>query len=374
MDTTQLTPGTQVNEASSIPLVVWRRVARSDPAAGYGMIAIRTRRGHKGVRRLGLTRAGRSFLALACLLAVPSAVDALERPTPEQISRYRADGSLEGRISRAFQLGNHQVKPGLVATRTTACRWSSGGRASSSSGRRRLRLERHAHDGHRKILALLIAFSDYARPANTSASIDAKLLGDGAGGLPLREPPQLLPPLLLQPARARGGDARLVHAAYPRSSVPQTTAGRESLIKEALDSFNAAGHDFSQYDNDGDGEIDYFVVIWTGPDNGWANFWWGYQTGFSDGSLPARRQAPRQATRGSGSRKPTGGRLRRRYVVIHETGHALGLPDYYDYDDTVGPRGGVGGLDMMDANRGDHNCFSKFLLDWMTPDRGRRAA
>ena len=54
-------------------------------------------------------------------------------------------------------------------------------------------------------------------------------------------------------------------------------------------------------------------------------------------------------------------------VVIHETGHALGLPDYYDYDDTVGPRGGVGGLDMMDGNWGDHNCFSKFLLDWMTP-------
>lgn len=54
-------------------------------------------------------------------------------------------------------------------------------------------------------------------------------------------------------------------------------------------------------------------------------------------------------------------------VVIHETGHALGLPDLYDYDKSVGPAGGVGGLDMMDANRGDHNCFSKFILDWITP-------
>ena len=53
--------------------------------------------------------------------------------------------------------------------------------------------------------------------------------------------------------------------------------------------------------------------------------------------------------------------------MIHETGHALGLPDYYDYDDSVGPRGGVGGLDMMDANWGDHNSFSKFLLGWLTP-------
>jgi hypothetical protein len=54
-------------------------------------------------------------------------------------------------------------------------------------------------------------------------------------------------------------------------------------------------------------------------------------------------------------------------VVIHETGHALGLPDYYDYDGTVGPGGGVGGLDMMDSVWGDHNCFSKLLLDWISP-------
>jgi hypothetical protein len=44
------------------------------------------------------------------------------------------------------------------------------------------------------------------------------------------------------------------------------------------------------------------------------------------------------------------------------------LPDYYDYDDSIGPRGGLGGLDMMDANQGDHNCFSKFLLGWFAPD------
>ena len=51
----QLTPGTQVefvNEGGTIRLVVRRRVARSDPAAGYGMIKVTPRRGHRGVRRL----------------------------------------------------------------------------------------------------------------------------------------------------------------------------------------------------------------------------------------------------------------------------------------------------------------------------------
>ncbi len=43
------------------------------------------------------------------------------------------------------------------------------------------------------------------------------------------------------------------------------------------------------------------------------------------------------------------------------------MPDYYDYDASTGPKGGVGGWDMMDANWGDHNAFSKYLLGWIDP-------
>ena len=51
----QLTPGTQVefvHEDGTIRLVVRRRVARSDPPAGYGMIKVKARRGRKAARRL----------------------------------------------------------------------------------------------------------------------------------------------------------------------------------------------------------------------------------------------------------------------------------------------------------------------------------
>lgn len=51
----QLTPGTQlefVHEDGTLRLIVRRRVAASDPAAGYGMIKVKPRRGRKGVRRL----------------------------------------------------------------------------------------------------------------------------------------------------------------------------------------------------------------------------------------------------------------------------------------------------------------------------------
>jgi len=145
-----------------------------------------------------------------------------------------------------------------------------------------------------------------------------------------------------------------------------TTAGREALIKEALTFFDAQGHDFSRYDNDGNGTIDYFIVVWSGPNNGWANFWWGYQTSFgSSFNLDGKKLSGAKYSWQWEARNWPG--AYDQIVVMHETGHALGLPDYYDYDATVGPRGGLGGLDMMDANRGDHNGFSKMLLDWIEP-------
>ena len=55
-------------------------------------------------------------------------------------------------------------------------------------------------------------------------------------------------------------------------------------------------------------------------------------------------------------------------TIIHETGHMLGLDDYYDFDTMVGPEGGLGGADMMDYNVGDHNAMSKIILGWITDE------
>lgn len=53
------------------------------------------------------------------------------------------------------------------------------------------------------------------------------------------------------------------------------------------------------------------------------------------------------------------------HTLIHETGHMLGLDDYYSYDNVK--NSGTGGLDMMDYNIGEHNAFSKFSLGWVNP-------
>jgi M6 family metalloprotease-like protein len=305
-----------------------------------------------------------AFLAGIAILFVASVSSwALEPPTKAQIEQYRRDGTLPARIEAARALGNQKVSPARVADlqRRVAALQGKGGPSNTPPPAWRGMPTK----GTVKLFALLIAFND--TPFHTdAAAVQNSLFGDGnSADFPMESLRNFYRRASYDQLEITGATLGWYTAPYPRRNVPQTTAGREGLIKEALNAMDAQGHDFSQYDNDGDGAIDYFLVIWTGADTGWANFWWGYQTGFNDGSyrLDGNRLG---AYSWQWESRPYGGTFSPE-VTIHETGHALGLPDYYDYDDAVGPMGGVGGLDQMDANWGDHNCFSKFLLDWITP-------
>lgn len=54
------------------------------------------------------------------------------------------------------------------------------------------------------------------------------------------------------------------------------------------------------------------------------------------------------------------------HTFVHETGHFLGLKDYYSTDgnNAYSP---LGKVDMMDNNIIDHNSYSKMLLGWTKP-------
>ena len=316
--------------------------------------------------------ARRTVLAAAVALAIFAAGLlpglSMEPPTKEQIQRYKLDGTLARRVAQARAFGNHKI-PQRIADRLTAklARLSTvkDGRAAASSVQAPPRAwEGMPTSGNVRMLALLISFSDY--PGTTApATFESRLFGSGSGSPPFDSLKNYYERSSYGQLSITGNVLGWYQAPYARSTVAETDAGRQSLIKEALDYYEAQGHDFSQYDNDGDGTIDYFCVFWTGPHGEWASFWWGYYTWFSDSAY--RLDGKRLTNYSwqwelynypSGSFGPS--------VIVHETGHALGVPDYYDYDDSIGPRGGVGGLDIMDGS-GDHNCFSKFMLDWITP-------
>ena len=54
-------------------------------------------------------------------------------------------------------------------------------------------------------------------------------------------------------------------------------------------------------------------------------------------------------------------------TYIHETGHMLGLDDYYDTKPEIGSKNGTGSACIMDGAYGDHDAFSKTILGWITP-------
>lgn len=315
----------------------------------------------------------RAVAALAAALFISGLLPllALERPAKEQIDRYKLDGTLAARVARAKALGNHKVpqrareRLNAKLARLSAARTSVSGRTASAS----LLAPPSAWQGLPttgtvKVLALLISFSDYAGTTPV-ATFESRLFGSGSASAPYDSLKNFYQRSSYDQLTITGDVLGWYQTSYARSTVAETDAGRQDVIKEALSYYEAQGHDFTQYDNDGDGAIDYFCVFWAGPHEDWADFWWGYYTWFSDSTF--RLDGKRLTNYSwqwelygypSGSFSPA--------TIIHETGHALGAPDLYDYDDTVGPRGGVGSLDIMDGD-GDHNCFTKFMFDWITP-------
>ena len=153
-----------------------------------------------------------------------------------------------------------------------------------------------------------------------------------------------------------------------REDYSDRVSGRERLLREVLTYYDDQ-IDYSQYDADGDGYIDAIYINYAGEMGDWGEQWWSYATNWygADGDLKLDGITPRGYVFSGEKCYQDGSEARTRYnaVMIHETGHLLGLPDYYDYDMVIGEGGGLGGADIMDANIGDHNPFSKLMLGWI---------
>jgi len=316
----------------------------------------------------------KALFVLGVLLLGTTPLFSLDPPTAEQWAKYRLDGTLQERLAAAKSFGNHRLSPRLARdfrSRLESMRRGALGLPaipdqpfSPPAGDPLIAGELRSR-GVNNVFVLLIDFSDY--PAGNSAVvIDDKLFGDGGAGFPYESLSAFYRRSSYGLLEIQGTTLGWYRPAFPRTAVAKNTTGRESLIREALIHFDNQGHDFSRYDNDGDGDIDYFLVIWTGPAGEWASFWWGYYTSYSRPLVLDGKQFQGTGYSWQWESRPYPGTFRPS-TAIHETGHALGLPDLYDYDSDVGPKGGIGGVDCMDAVWGDHNGFSKMILGWLTP-------
>ncbi len=148
------------------------------------------------------------------------------------------------------------------------------------------------------------------------------------------------------------------------------------LVREAIDAAEAAGVDFSKYDNDKDGKVDGVIIAHSGPgaeegsdqDYVWSHRWQlsaGNNSATYDGVVlndyiinPERRLF-------SSSMVGIG-------VFCHEFGHNLGLPDLYD---TSGNSEGIGNWCLMaggawlgyEHSPANMSAWCKMTLGWINP-------
>ncbi len=149
----------------------------------------------------------------------------------------------------------------------------------------------------------------------------------------------------------------------------------QRLVREAIDAAEAAGVDFSQYDNNGDNVVDNLMVVHSGPgaeENSQTKYIWshsydlGGDTRFYDG-VTISNYIMQPETRSWGM-VGVG-------VFCHEFGHALGLPDLYDTDPSNGDSEGLGNWCLMasgswnnqEATPASMSAWCKYYLNWLSP-------
>lgn len=138
---------------------------------------------------------------------------------------------------------------------------------------------------------------------------------------------------------------------------------KEEFSKENHGLLGNNAKDLSYYDQDNDGFIDFIWIIYSQTsDQIPSSDWWAYVSYTQNKFKENETQIQTFGFASIDWLNHNNGYDTHTY--IHETGHAFGLVDYYDYNNHWSP---LGKIDMMDSSIGDHNAFSKFTLGWLSP-------
>jgi len=311
-----------------------------------------------------------SLILIALLISIPATqAFALSPPTEEMIAEMIEDGTYEQQIREAYATENHIMSPGLVEKAQTLGNDTPIPTPTPTDGQSPPQSPRNptlSSIGNQKVLVILIDFPNYpSAPWQTVQYEENNMFGAENISSPLY-PYESLSAYYKRSSydllNISGEVWGWYRAPMPSYYYTDHTAG-DKLIKDAINYYISQGNDITKFDNDNDGTIDAVYVKWTAPSGAWSSFWWAKQTGygintdlFQNKKLSTYVWMPFATTPDAGAS-----------VDIHEFGHVLGLPDYYDYDPAVPPSYALGGYDIMDGNRGDHCAFSKFVLGWLEP-------
>lgn len=152
----------------------------------------------------------------------------------------------------------------------------------------------------------------------------------------------------------------------------------DEMVQEACKLADAQGIDFSQYDSDGDGKVDWVVILYAGKgeaDGGGTNTIWPHQyelsyTGMSfklDGKTVDHYCCLNELDGTTNQRCGIG-------TFCHEFSHVMGLPDFYATAEGATHRTLVN-WDIMDYgpynNNGNtppnYSAYERWFMGWMEP-------
>ncbi|MBR6627697.1 MAG: BspA family leucine-rich repeat surface protein, partial [Lachnospiraceae bacterium] len=276
-------------------------------------------------------------------------------PTKEEWATWEADGTLQQRIDFMNSVQEGQTAEGLIG------KWNQQSVYS-------LHAPEFWHggmptEGNVKALVFMVEFADMK---NTDSNVTPEYMQELFFGEQNAEA-SMYPYESLKAYYQRSSYDKLnisgdVYGWYTlsgnRSDYEDDWEGRERLIRELLDAHDEQ-IDFSDYDMDKDGNLDAIYIYYAGGNTGWGTQWWSYMSNTATEISYDETAVCKYVFLGDPDS----------VTAIHETGHLLGLPDYYNASGltSVNEKGGIGISDMMDHNVGDHNIFSKMLLGWVEP-------
>jgi immune inhibitor A len=244
------------------------------------------------------------------------------------------------------------------------------------------------HTGAYKVLLIVIEFSDLGN-SYSAASFDSMAFNGWPTGTIDDYFTEISYGNLTLSGQVKGwytaGNTRAYYGNGQKGwgTYPQNTA---RLVEEAVDAAETAGCDFSQYDNDGDGEAESVIIVHTGE---------GSETSLDANDIQSH--VSRITSMGGTARSYDGVTIDRYAccpelqstmplahinigVYCHEYGHLLGMPDLYDVSRwcTSTTSWGIGawglmcyggwGGDVASPESPTHMCsWSKAKMGWLTP-------
>ncbi|MBQ9668772.1 MAG: M6 family metalloprotease domain-containing protein [Prevotella sp.] len=175
------------------------------------------------------------------------------------------------------------------------------------------------------------------------------------------------------------GPIRLSHdeSYYGGDDEYGTDAGAGQMVEEACRLALEQGIDFSQYDYNSDGDVDFVFFIYAGYGQQYgapSETIWPHTATLPDWGITLTLDGKRISRYACGSelKYSSGTQLEGIGTFCHEFGHVLGLPDFYDTRHQNGTRLGV--WDIMDQgcynNESRTPCaysaFERMSLGWLT--------